>query len=62
MWDDDRATKSKSRIVFLQGQPFYSQRVVLPAVRIQRFIAKEVVGPAAKLVRAATSAQVDATA
>ena len=58
---NQRATQSKSRIVFLKRQTLDSQRVVLPRIRIQRFIAKEIKRTAAKLIRTRTRPQIDAT-
>ena len=47
--------------MFLKGQTLDSQRVVLPRIRIQRFIAKEIKRTAAKLIRTRTRPQIDAT-
>src|SRR5438067_7016144 len=56
----ERAAQSKPRIVLLQRQTLYPERIVLPRIRVQRFIAKEIECPAAKLVRTGTREQVDA--
>src|SRR2546430_8619117 len=54
----DRPAQRETRIVFLKREPRQSQRVVLPCIRIQRFIAKEIEGASAKLARAPFRAQV----
>src|SRR2546430_10070885 len=54
----ERPTQSETRIMFLNRHPRQSQRVVLPCIRIQRFIAKEIEGAPAKLARATASPQV----
>src|SRR5882724_11227111 len=46
----DRATQSKSRIVLLQRQTLHPKCIVLPGIRVQCFIAKEIKSPAAKFV------------
>src|SRR2546425_5268536 len=58
----DRPTQSETRIVFLKRHPRQSQRVVLPCICIQRFVAKEIESAPAKLARSTLRAQVQSAA
>src|SRR2546421_3380521 len=35
LWNDDRATQSNSQVVLLQRQTLYTERIVLPCIRVQ---------------------------
>src|SRR5437762_11129791 len=60
--NNDRPAQRETRIVFLKREPRQSQRVVLPCIRIQRFIAKEIESASAQLARATASPQVQTPA
>ena len=57
--EDDWTAEGETRVMLLQRQTLQSQRIVLPRICIQRFITKEVEGPAVEFARAATRPQVE---
>ena len=57
----DWSAKGETRIVLLKRQTLNAERVVLPGVRIQRFIAEEIKAAPVKFIRTAAGAQIDAT-
>src|SRR5882672_6070503 len=56
--NDDRSAESKAGVMLLKRQTPKAERIVLPRVRIQRFIAEEIESAPLVLVRTAARKQV----